>query len=275
MKMKTNGFVLYRNIVMMVMCVWLVAAPICASASELSLASALGEILTVRRLLENGADPNELDEGGYTPLLRAAFAGINRPLSMHFGVMKLLIDAGADINASVDVLSPEDDNPIKAVSALHRTVSGGAAFLEMTLLLLENGADPNLAGAWGKPLHVAAASDRAGSDEIKLLLKWGADSSALNQWGIEPLVEAVTAPNPSLEKIALLLEAGSDVNALFDWNGHHGLNVLMAAAMNGSSDIVELLLYNGAPKYSKSEDGLSAYNYAVNAGRMENAFVLW
>jgi ankyrin repeat protein len=153
-------------------------------------------------------------------------------------------------------------------------VADGAAFLELTLLLLENGADPNLIGAWGSPLHVAAASDKAGPDEVKLLLDWGADAKAVNQWGIEPLVEAVTASNPSLGKIALLLEAGADVNALFDWNGHHSLSVLMAAAMNGTGDIVELLLDNGAMKYSESSDGLSAYDYALKAERMDNVFLL-
>ena len=263
-----------RGFIMAVICVELAIAPDWAAASELSEAGARGEALTVRRLLEEGAAPDEIDEEGYTPLLRAVFAGSSRPLSMHFSVVNLLIDAGADVNAVVDVLPPEDDNPVRTVSALHRTVSEGAAFLELTLLLLEKGADPNLAGAWGRPLHVAAASDKAGPDEVKLLLDWGADAKAVNQWGIEPLVEAVTASKPSYGKIALLLEAGADVNALFDWNGNHGLNALMAAAMNGTSDIVELLLDNGAQKYLQSGDGFSAYEYAVKAGRADNAFSL-
>jgi len=270
--MKTDAF--YGCVVMAAMCVEFVIAPFCANASELSLASARGETLIVRRLLEEGADPDETDEEGYTPLMRAIFAGPSRPLSMHFDVVKLLADAGANVNASVDILPTEDENPVRTVSALHRTVSNGAAFLELTNLLLEKGADPNCAGAWGRPLHVAAASEKAGADEVKLLLDWGADSKILNQWGLEPLVEAVTAVNPSLEKIALLLKAGSDVDALFDWSEHHGLSVLMAAAMNGTRDVVELLLEHGAQKYSQSNDGLSAYDYAVRADRVDNAFAL-
>ena len=272
--MKPEAFALCRNVVLVVMCIELLTALAWANASELSFASARGDTLTVQSMLEEGAIPDEIDKEGYTPLLRTVFAGVSRPLSMHFDVMKLLIDAGADVNASVDVLSPEDDNPIRTVSALHRTVLGGAAFLELTFLLLENGADPNLAGAWGRPLHIAAASDKAGPDEVKLLLDWGADVKAVNQWGIEPLVEAVTASKPSFEKVELLLEAGSDVNVLFDWNDHYGLSVLMAAAMNGTSDIVKLLLNNGALKHSKSSDGFSAYDYAVKAERMDNAFML-
>jgi len=257
------------SIIMVFLCIG-VTTP--AVASELSMASALGEVLTVRRLLEGGAYPNKIDAEGYTPLLRAVFSGISRPLSMHIGVIRLLVEAGADVNASVNI--PDSDSSIRTVSALHRTVMGGTAFLELTVFLLENGADPNLAGAWGSPLHIAAASDKASAYEIRLLLQRGANARAHNQWGLDPLVNAVTAANPSFEKIALLLEAGADVNALFDWNGHYGLSVLMAAAMNGTSDIVELLLYNGASKYSFSHDGLSAYDYAVNAGRMDNAFFL-
>ena len=262
------------KIVIVMICMGLAIPPHCAAASELAEASARGEVLVVRRLLEEGADADKVDEEGYTALLRAVFAGSSRPLSMHFGVISLLLNAGADVNASVYILSPKDYNPVRTVSALHRTVSNGAAFLELSLLLLENGADPNLLGAWGKPLHIAAGSANAGADEVRLLLDWGADPRAVNQWGVEPLVKAVTASNPSFEKIALLLEAGSDIDALFDWNGHYGLTVLMAAAMNGTSDIVRLLLYNGAQKFSQSDDGLSAYDYAVKAGRADNAFAL-
>ena len=255
----------------MVMCMGLATM---AGAFELSAASARGEVLTVRRLLEEGTDPDEIDEEGYTPLMRAVFAGSSRPLSMHFDVVNLLTNAGANVNASVDILPPGDENPVRTLASLHRTVSNGAAFLELTLLLLEKGADPNLVGAWGRPLHVAAASEQTGVDDVKLLLDWGADVRALNQWGVEPLVEAITTPKPSLEKIALLLEAGSDVNAFFDWGEHHGLSVLMAAAMNGTLDVVELLLDHGAQKYSESSDGLNAYDYAVRAERIDNAFVL-
>jgi len=257
------------------MCAWLLAAPVNVNASELSMASALGDVPAVRDLLERGAAPDEADDEGYTPLLRAAFAGVSRPLSMHTGVMRLLIEAGADVNASVDILPPDEYNPLRTVSALHRTLSGGAAFLELTKLLLENGADPNQPGAWGRPLHIAAASGEAGAYAVRLLLQRGARADALNQWGVEALVEAVTSPSPQFEKIALLLEAGSDVNALFDWGGHREMSVLMAVAMNGTSDIVALLLYNGALKYLRCGDGLTAYDYAMNAGRIDNVFALW
>jgi len=246
-----------------------------AYADSLAAASAFGETLTVRELLERGVRPDETDEEGYTPLLRVAFAGNSRPLSAHVGIMNLLIEAGANVNATVYVLPLHDENPIRTMSALHRTVAGGTEFLELTRLLLAGGANPNLPSAWGRPLHIAAASARASAGEIELLLEWGADARALNQWGVDPLVEAVIALNPSLEKIALLLEAGANVHALFDWNGHRGLSVLMAAAMNGTSDIVELLLYNGASRHLESEDGLNARDYAINAGRTDNAFLLW
>ena len=88
------------------------------------------------------------------------------------------------------------------------------------------------------------------------------------------MVEAVTTSVPSLEKIALLLEAGAYIDTSFDWNGRHGLTVLMVAAMNGTREVVELLLDFGAQKFSLSGDGLSAYDYALMAGRLDNAIVL-
>jgi ankyrin repeat protein len=210
-----------------------------------------------------------------TPLMSAVLAGVSAPLSMHFKIVDLLVRAGADVNASVDISPLEKDNPVRTMTSLHWSVAKGAKFLDMTLLLLEEGANPNAPGAWGRPLHIAAGSKNVHSDSIALLLKWGADVDETNQWGNTPLVEAVTAEAPSREKIELLLDAGADINATFDWAEDHGLSVLMAAAMNGTPDIVQLLLDRGARKNVTSDKGLSPRDYALRAERLENADLLW
>jgi hypothetical protein len=92
--------------------------------------------------------------------------------------------------------------------------------------------------------------------------------------GATPLVEAVTASAPSREKIALLLDAGANLHVRFDWKGHRDLNVLMAAAMNASPQVVQLLLDWGAYKYAKSGDGLTPYVRAALADRPDNAELL-
>ncbi len=50
-----------------------------------------GDVAAVRRLLEEGADVNQIDTAGWTPLMNASAAG-------HVQVAGLLIDSGADVN---------------------------------------------------------------------------------------------------------------------------------------------------------------------------------
>jgi ankyrin repeat protein len=57
---------------------------------ELRDAIRAGHAVQVKRLLDNGADPNERDVfGGYTALHRAAVAG-------HLDIVRLLVESGAD-----------------------------------------------------------------------------------------------------------------------------------------------------------------------------------
>ena len=242
-----------------------------AYSSELSVFCARGEVHAVRALLDEGTNPDEKDVEGYTPLMRTILAGRDAPLSMHNTVIGLLLQAGADPNIGVAPRLEEDHNPVSTMAALHWAVYRGTRFLEMTLILLENGADPNLPGALGPPLHMAAGLSGASSDHVRLLLEWGADVHGKNQWGVTPLVEAVTGENPSAPKIALLLEAGADVNDTFDWEDHHGMDVLMAAAMNATADVVRLLIDHGARRFSRCNGGLTAFDYALLAGRLDNA----
>ena len=245
-----------------------------AYTSEFSAYCARGEVLVVRDLLSSGADPDELDEDGFTPLMRTVLAGVTTPLSMHSKIVELLIDEGANVDAVAEILHAESNNPIRTMSSLHWAVSKGFAFLDMTLLLLEKGADPNLLGASGRPLHIAARSENTHVSHIDLLLRWGADPRLTNQWGVEPLVEGLAVSNPSFEKISLLLDAGSDVNARFDWDEHEHLSVLMLAAMNADPDVLQLLLDRGAIKFAVNEKNLSAYDFALLAGREDNATLL-
>jgi ankyrin repeat protein len=210
-------------------------------------------------------------------------SGLAAPLSMHLRIAELLLQAGADVDARVPLEASEKpgeepgeepQNSEETVTALHWAVAKGEKFLEMTLLLLENGADPNLPGILGRPLHVAAASKRARASHVELLLRWGADARLTNHRGVDPLAEAVTSASPDPEKVRLLIGAGSDVNAMFDWDEFQGINVLMAAAINGPPEIVQALLDGGARKYAVGGGGRTAFEYAVMKNREENAGLL-
>ena len=251
-----------------------VVIPCKGNASELSVLCARGDILAVRQALAEGADPDETDVQGYTPLMYTVRAGIRSPLSMHFKIIELLIEAGADINASVDVVPSSDDSPVRTLAPLHWTLLKGENFEEMTLLLLEKGADPNLPGVLGRPLHIAAGSGTIHSNPIDLLLKWGADADLPDLWGIGPLVNAVAASNPSPQAVERLLDAGVDINETFDIGEHKRISVLMLASMNSAPVVVRLLLERGAQKSALSAQGLSAYDYALLADMPENAELL-
>src|SRR5215467_3494938 len=89
----------------------------------------------------------------------------------------------------------------------------------------------------GTPLHYAAAFGSAGT--LRGLLEKGADVNAVNAFGATPLMFAVNEP----AKAALLVMHGANVNARSKM-GRTAL--LLAAASDGSSQTVRLLLEHGA-----------------------------
>ena len=89
----------------------------------------------------------------------------------------------------------------------------------------------------GTPVHYAAAL--GGAETLRGLLEKGADVNAVNAFGATPLMFAVNEP----AKAALLVMHGANVNA-HSKMGRTAL--LLAAASDGSSQTVRLLLERGA-----------------------------
>lgn len=109
-----------------------------------------------RRLLEHGLDPNLPDWQRRTPL--HDLSRPNRAVSDAATMVRMFIEFGADVNA-ID----EDDRstPLGIASREGRA--------ELVRLLLDNGADPNAAGAeWATPL---AWAERRGHEDIAKLLR--------------------------------------------------------------------------------------------------------
>jgi ankyrin repeat protein len=98
-------------------------------------------------------------------------------------ITKLVLDASADINAR----APYSDNK----TALHLVTANTQEFLSATKILLQRGADPNLADTNGRtPLHEAAKRGHLRSS--RLLLRHGANPNAVAQ-GLTPLDEVILA----------------------------------------------------------------------------------
>jgi len=97
-----------------------------------------GDINAVRTLLDKGADVNEKDGVGGTPLFWAVREG-------HTELAKLLIEKGADVNKGTNI----------GETPLYTAVSHGHT--ELAKLLIERGADVNKRdnAGWG-PLFWAA-----------------------------------------------------------------------------------------------------------------------
>jgi ankyrin repeat protein len=121
---------------------------------------------TIKVLLEKGADINH-QGGKYGCALQAAAAGyvLNN--------VQLLLRCGADVNAQCGHYG----NVLTAV-ARHNT-----HFEEMTMLLLQHGADINAEGpgAYGNPLQTAVYLKHVNS--VKFLLAQGASTSCPGKFG--------------------------------------------------------------------------------------------
>jgi FOG: Ankyrin repeat len=158
----------------------------------------------LRELLSQGADPNARGNFGMTPLHLAVNMG-NRE------AVEILLNSGADPNVK----------DLAGGTPLHWAVASG--FPDLIELLLERGADPNARdNAGNTPLHIAAMGSisevaeifmelapRLGLeypydrlDIIRILLEYGADPTAKNNYGLTPIDIALKYGN---DEIAWLL----------------------------------------------------------------------
>jgi len=192
-------------------------------------------------LLDHGADPNIANKGAWSPLYLAVdnrnIEGGDYPVRKAdmdpLEYIKKLIDKGADVNWRV-----KDSTWYRTVFTsqwVHET--GATAFwrasqssdLVVMKLLLEHGADPNIATTINvTPLQVAAG------------IGWV--EGVTYEWSKEANVEAVK----------LLLSLGSDPNAVAET----GRTALHGAGHKGSTAVIQLLVDAGAK--------LDARDYGMN-----------
>lgn len=129
---------------------------------------------------------------------------------------------------------------------------------ENTNFLIQNGANVNQANAFGKtPLFYAIEFNRL--DIIKLLLDNGAN---VNQKYIN-----------NNEKLALSANIGSNTPYFITFCAleHTSKNVLMHAAAYGNVEILKLLILKGANFNAVDDLGFNALDFALSAGKKENA----
>ena len=130
---------------------------------ELVSAAEIGNIKTLRRLLEAGISP-ESRKGQWNALSRAVLFG-------QAEAVEALLVGGADINVHNRAIG----SPVYVAAAARRDA--------LLARLLERGADPNLTPEWGlTPLMVAALQGNLSA--VSALLEHGADPARNNPAGL-------------------------------------------------------------------------------------------
>lgn len=126
--------------------------------------------------------------------------------------------------------------------------------------LFEKGFDaPNIKDGKGNTLLMLASYNEQ-LEMTRVLLENGADPQIANDMGQIPLAGAAFKGN--LEMAKLLIENGANVNAQMP----DGKTPLMFAAMFNRLEIIELFLEKGADAFAKSMDGSTAQTMAQMMG---------
>lgn len=179
--------------VLLLLTVFLIFLSGCATMfkTELTDAAVSGDIARVQTLINRGANVNETDRKGLTPLMWTI-------CEKQTQLAKKLVDIGANINIQDKY----------GYSALSYAILYGNT--EMVKYLLEKGADLKQKDSYGcSYLHIAATQNK--SDIVEILLKKKMNINEKNSNGETPLHLALSVAMYEVAK--LLVDSGADINA--------------------------------------------------------------
>jgi ankyrin repeat protein len=258
-------------------------------------AAELGRDESVRLLLGAGVDPNARERD--KTVLMTAVEGC------HAGVVRLLLDAGADAGTkdtmgitAADVAEARERPDIaamlvaargaKAATTAKSAKSAKAAepaesakkLLDRKLRDAVAAGDADGIRTWlSKGADPNQTDDRGSSLLLLTVMKWGAEPAlALLDAGADPNaagpapILSTAAERGLTEVVRRLLAAGADPGA----RGHRGRGPLVGAIYRDHLDVVELLIAAGADVGAVDDVNWSPLTYAANHGRREVAAAL-
>jgi len=157
-------------------------------------------------------------------------------------------------------------NPDDQKTSLHIAAENG--YHAIVKILLENGADVDIASGATKNTALILAAHSGSADTVSLLLSSGAEATAANCYGNTALHEAAQDGNDEI--IAILLKAAAHPNAK-NHKGSTALNFFCYGkdAQTHPTQTAKLLLDGGANASSSDDAGMTPLLVACTVGRSD------
>ena len=205
-----------------------------------------GNLDKVKTYIKNGYDVNKSNEGyGITPLMYAASKG-------RFGVVKYLIDHGADVH--------KKSWPWYERTALHYAIESGN--LEVVEALLSKGAEIDVEDG-GRCTPLMLTAERGHHDILVYLIDHGADVEKKDRRNRTALHYA--SERGDLKVVNALLSEGAEID-VEDWGR---CTPLMLTAERGHDDILLCLIDHGANVAKKDRRNRTALHNASERGDLK------
>ncbi|MBI2687375.1 MAG: ankyrin repeat domain-containing protein [Acidobacteria bacterium] len=198
----------------------------------------------VELLLKEGANPNERESDGSTPLAWAA-------MRTNSDIAAMLLKAGADPNLTNEL----------GIGPLALAIGNGSGAI--VTQLLGNRADPNVARESGEtPLMTAARMGRV--DIMKALLVHGASvNTREKKFGQTALMWAAGRP----DAVSLLMEYGADIRAVSKvWDVRYTIYLPTTVTLGKTG-----IPWNNEGDYTAKKGGLNALFFAVQKNDLRSA----